>query len=364
VAPLSSEWAPSIYSSLKELFLNFRKGLSVMLGPSYYSDDVPEQYFEEVVELQHRYTMLWPPQPVPNQELIHTTEYIQSDTLACFQSSLSCIYETSAFLGGTVSKAFQGEKWSMIDVGGAEGKFTKELLSRCSTPPQSLLLIEPSPSNVDSYKNLMAQHYPNISLKVEIDFVENTLDSLPKADLIIASHSLYSVLDHDRMLATKVIKKLAERIKPPKGFMIISMASEHSNAYVVKRRVLEFLNRPEISSFGEDVLGLLPKGWGRKVVTVDSFMNVTSILKSDDLLIKWLAYFCRVPEHDLKSSLGQFRTLILDNSMEFASAPQEFRRRYSEEMKQRLNLQEDSRLLFHKEQIIQLYSGRTHFLPG
>jgi phospholipid N-methyltransferase len=363
VVPLSSEWAPGFFSFLKELFINFRTGLSVMLGPTYYSGSAPEQYFEEVVEFQHRYKMLWPREPPPNQDLIRTSEYVQSDTLACFQSSLSCIYETSAFLGATVCKAFQGEQWSMIDVGGAEGKFTKELLAKCTTRPRNLLVIEPSLSNVDSYKTLMTQHYPDIALRVEREFIENALDNLPKADLILASHSLYSILDHDRSLAIKVINKLVERMNP-KGFMILSMASEHSNAYVVKRRVLEFLSRPEVSSFGEDILGLLPKGLGRKVVTADSFMNVTPILKSDDLLIKWLAYFCRVPEHDLKPSLGQFRTIILDNSMEFASAPQDFRRRYSDEVKKILNLQEDTRLLFHKEHIIQVYSGRTRLLPG
>jgi hypothetical protein len=362
--PILTEWAPDFAPPIKKFFANFRKGISVMLGPSYYVNNIPDLYIEEVIEFQHRYIAIRPQDKPHPQDIINITEYVKSDTLSCFQHSLSCLYETSAFLGGTVDKAFNGMKWSIIDVGGGEGTFTRELLSKCRTLPQSIFLIEPSHTNIDAYTNLISQAYPSIKIRTETGYIQNYLDSLPTADLILASHSLYSILDCNRPLSTIVIRKLAEKIKQQRGFLLISMASEDSGAYVVKRRILEFLHREDLSSYGEDVVGLLPQGWGRKIVKVDSVMNINEVLKSEALLTKWLSYFCRVPETELEPAVDEFRKIIIDSSTEIKFMPKEISRKYTNELKQKIGLQDDDKILFHKEVIIQVYRGRTHLLPS
>lgn len=243
----------------------------------------------------------------------------------------------------------------MIDVGGAEGIFTREMLSQCKVLPATIWLVEPSEQSASSYQNLISQSYPSIQIESQVEFIENVITNMPEVDLVVASHSLYSVLDRDEEHenAANLILNLAQKAR---GFCYISMASKDSPAYDIKRRILALLKLNDVSSFGEDMKELIPRGYNRYQMYKESLINVTDILKSDEELLAWLGYFCRIDPGRLREHIGYCRRLIQSSAIEFSRLPLPTTQRYgNNNLTKKLCLNPDSLVLLHKELLVQTY---------
>lgn len=333
------------------------KGLPLMLGPQY--NESRQKYVTQVIEFQHLFVPLMRP-GTGGEPATEESPYYSADTLDQFQRTLTCSYETGRYLGRVVSKTFK-TGWTMVDVGGAEGVFTREVLSQCKTPPSTIWLVEPAEENVQSYLSMIEQTFPGVQVRTHTNFIENVVADLPEVDLVLASHSLYSVMDRDRMATAGLVHDLIR--KATRGFCYLSMASKTSQSYEVKRRVLSFLNVKDRSSFGEDLRELVPKGYRCTQVYRDSLIEVTDVLKFDERLLPWVAYFCRVPPARIRPHLSYCRKVILDTALEFGKLPAAQARRYaSADLVSKLGLRPDSMVLLHKELLIQVYKKNVPVL--
>lgn len=334
----------------------FLKGLPLMLGPRY--NEPRQQYVAEVIEFQHRFVSLL--RPGGGQPATEESEYYRADTLDQFQRTLTCSYETGRFLGGVVNRAFK-TRWTMIDVGGAEGIFTREVLAQCKTLPSTIWLVEPAQENIQSYLSMMGQTYPSIQVITHTNFIENVIAELPEVDMVLASHSLYSVLDRGKGAAAGLVLDLIQ--KAPRGFCYLSMASRTSPSYEVKRRVLNFLSMQDRSSFGEDLRELIPKDYKHTQVYRDSLIDVTDILQSDEHLLPWIAYFCRIPPDRIRPHLRYCQKVIRDTALEFGKLPAAQSHRYSSaSLSAKLGLRTNSKVLIHKELLLQVYKRNVPVL--
>lgn len=339
-----------------EAFKNLGPAMwSVMLGPKAVDEAHLDEYIREVAGFARRFAAHTNARASgqPSSGLRHL--YYREDTLDVFQKTLSCIYETGEYVGHMVKEAFAGKQWSMLDIGGGEGYFTSEVLRQIppTALPATLTLAEVSSKNSELYRERLTRLYARIDVKNEVGCVEDVLDFLPQADFILASHSLYSIMDLSRKGAGEVIGGLLGKISD--GFCLAILASKNSQAYELKREVLEELDLPDHSSFGEDFVTLIPSGYAWATESRDSFIDVTGLLNSDDLLLAWLGYFCRVDVQELTPHVTFWRRLMRRSSLRVGALPLAFRERLQGgAARVGLNLLDDSRILFHKECLIKV----------
>ena len=128
---------------------------------------------------------------------------------------------------------------------------------------------------------------------------------------ILAAVSLYtacSITAGDR--GAEIVAKLANRAKAAHGLCIIVMASRASYLYTIKRKVLSDLQLIDRSTYGEDIENVLPRdGKGKLKLFFDSLVNVTTILRQADDFQKWLSYFCKVGESELRERFDEYHKL-------------------------------------------------------
>ncbi len=282
--------------------------------------------------------------------------YIRHDTLATFQRTLSCRYETSQFVGSLIdrSDSFGGE-WVLLDIGGGDGIFTSEMLKCIRKRPREIVCIDAIQDNVFAYSELLRANYPATILQTYVGKAEDAIEKLPRANLVLASHSLYSILDWDREPAERFLRTFVSKIAG--GFGIVIMASKRSQAYEIKRRVLRRLSVVDRSSFGEDLLGVLNTMFsGRFSISLhvrDSFMNVSELLTDDRALISWIAYFCRVDPTDLAGDVPFVRETLRGTAIPYDSLPDTLRLQLDGSgVANRAGLNARSSILLHKECII------------
>jgi hypothetical protein len=93
-------------------------------------------------------------------------------------------------------------------------------------------------------------------------------------------------------------------------------------------------------------------------------MEVSRLLESDELLIKWCSYFCRVDPSLLEADVDFVRTLIGHSSIGWSSLPSAFVDGYSHvACASRIPAApQDCRVLLHKEDVIAVFD--THPLSG
>ena len=143
------------------------------------------------------------------------------------------------------------------------------------------------------------------------------------------------------------------------------MASRDSYLYTIKRTVLSHLHRIDRSSYGEDLPELLPSGVAYQIETLDSLVDVTAILDEYEGLISWLAYFCRVQPAEIRPYFDIFQTLVRDTAIEIRNLPYTERSRIEHgSMIDRMQLNHNSKVIFHKEIIIYIPSERQIVRAG
>lgn len=276
--------------------------------------------------------------------------YYRSDTLERFQKTLGCLYQTSAHLAKIINGNFVLRDWTMLDVGGGEGTFSSQLLRGLTTKPNCIQVIEPSVTMLSRYRALLAAQHPDVRVSEYPCPLENMVDELPTADFVLASHSLYAVMDLDREIAVKSLSKLLEAAN---HFTCVILASKNSQAYHVKRLVLAHSGRKDNSSFGEDVLNMLPSECNKEVEVVDSVIDVTKLIANESKLISWLAYFCRVDPRILEPQASFFRSAVLNSAVQYNCLPIAVRQSVQESgALTALGMDDHCMVLLHKECII------------
>jgi SAM-dependent methyltransferase len=121
----------------------------------------------------------------------------------------------------------------MVDVGCGEGRFTAGMLAEINNLPSDITAIDPAQANILAYRQLLRSNFPALrDVDTVVGKVEDLLDNLPSANFVLASHSLYAALDHNRKGAAAITSRLIEKAKD--GLAVVIMASRDSYLYTVK----------------------------------------------------------------------------------------------------------------------------------
>jgi hypothetical protein len=246
----------------------------------------------------------------------------------------------------------------MLDVGGGEGMFTSELLSKCQTLPQVLTMLDPNESNVRAYRTCISARFDNLrNLDAYAKGVEDVIDDVPIVTFLLASHSLYAVFDRSRSRGAQLVQQLVRQTRD--GFAIFIAASQDSYLYTIKKTVLGHLHRIDRSSYGEDLCKAMTAEMGHTVESFDSIVDVSALLEDYEGLIFWLSYFCRVDTEEIRPYYDLCHALIRDTAIDIKCLPKAERFRMEENGTiKRMGLTESSKIVYHKEVIITVPSAR------
>jgi SAM-dependent methyltransferase len=342
--PVLKNWLPAF--ELRYFPGIFKKSLPILLGRE--SGTSIEGHAKQVVEFQAAFMNFM------NSDKIRSIDnpmppYYDAAHQQPFQDTLSCIYSTSALLGNRLNDIFAENAWSMIDVGCGEGRFTVGMLAEISNPPSDVTAIDPAQANISAYRQKLRK-FPAVRVDSIVGKVEDLLDSLPSVNLVLASHSLYAILDHDRKGAAAITSCLIEKAKG--GLAVMIMASRDSYLYTVKKNMLGELRRPDRSSFGEDLRDLIPARYKPAREWFDSFVDVTSLLSDRDRLLAWMSYFCRLDVGELDSKYDVCQGLLRNAAIEVRCLPDFEKRRIRGSASPAMKLTDNSYVIFHKEMLI------------
>lgn len=235
--------------------------------------------------------------------------YVNKTGIEIFQKTISCpvIDAQEAFEFGI--KNLSGAI-SVLDIGGAEGRFTFNLLDKYKKAASGntitkIQYVEPA-SLFQNYKNNLKSLVDEANIYNHQSPYESWSPThTEKYDLIIASHSLYSAIDNNKANIQTLISKLNNN-KSQNGKILIVMASREGRAYSFKKHALKIL-------FGElknDVDANLLKDSLNVSYTsklVDNYIDLTDFINeydndNSDNIKEWISYFLRV---DLKNLKGQ-----------------------------------------------------------
>ena len=334
----------------------FRRSLPVLLGRQYH--ETVEEHAKHVVNFEREVTkyvasvrLEEEPDPVPRGPL-----YYDPVQLETFQNTLGCLYTTSRALGEDLKPLLTNRQWSMLDVGCGEGRFTSNMLSTLKVLPNLVTALDPAEENTVSYRReLRAIHTGIPRVETILGTIENKINDLPAANVVLVSHSLYAVLDHDRQRAAEIVNGLIS--KSNNGACIFVMASQDSYLYTIKRAVLGELRLPDRSSYAEDLAGLL-RHVEYQSKEFDSFVDVSALLKDRDKLLSWMAYFCRLKVEELEAYFELCQSLVANAAIEVRSLPLSDKKKYHD-YPHLVDVQADERsrqVIYHKELVISVLS--------
>lgn len=291
--------------------------------------------------------------------------YFTLKNLETFQSTLSCPYIDAVEVSNIIKKSPTKTDYSILDIGGYDGLFTYNLLSNmCINDSQieELIVIEPL-STSDEYLSRLGQKIKSSKIK----FIQNTFEEWianysKQFNLILASHSLYSIFDNKRSTLDKIINKFNSLIKKPDGDLIIILANKASRAYTYKRAILSSIYGQSMQDtnavdFTSDLdFYVNTYRLQKNVITINNFINVSDLLKptnnSKTLLKNWLSYFVRIPEVNDLHYLDYFQNLLDIFSLSLYELPQELLEYYRGTVPFKLDM--ESKILMHKTNIIHI----------
>lgn len=296
----------------------------------------------------------------------HRSDYYYNlENLKTFQNTLSCPYIDANEVAKVIPHL--NNNISILDIGGYDGLFTSNLLSNLSIKDSQideLFLIEPL-SVTKEYTSNLTKIISNNKIKIsQCTFEEWEVNYAKKFDLILASHSLYSIFDNNTNSLEKIINKLNSIIRKPSGEIIIILANKASRAYSYKRAVLNSVyektntdtNAVDFYSDLEQFVNTF--NLQKKLITIDNFINVSDLLKpaeeSKESLKKWLSYFVRIPEVNDPHNLEYLQNLLDNYSSSLYELPQNIFNYYKDSVP--FNLDLESKILMHKTNVIHIKS--------
>jgi hypothetical protein len=348
--PIIKDWLP-IFEPMRFVAI-FRQSLAILLGRELTTS--VEDHARSVVEFQYVFTQYLEAKARGSSDkpLNVMIPYYDAATLCTFQKTLSCLYETSQHLRGLFDERFGGRRWSLVDVGGGEGIFTSEALASISTLPDFITVVDPAEANVAAYRERLTRMYPGIrNIEAYAHAIEDVLADLPDTNCVLASHSLYSVLDHSKRRTSEILSQLIAKVHD--GLCVFILASRDSYLYTIKQMVLSHLHHIDRSSYGEDLIEVLPKDQTYSTEFRDSIVDVSDILEDYEAFVSWLSYFCRVATSEIRPHFDMCNTLVRDTAIEVRCLPAAEAERLSRSgVLDKMRLHSESKIIYHKEVII------------
>jgi len=231
---------------------------------------------------------------------------VEVESLRVFQRTLTTV-ERDAAAGALLIQDGLPAAFTVLDVGGGDGKFTRHLLEDCARRGKhaaSIVLVDP----VDWQSEYTSCVGPLCQQRAE--FFRKRLGDYPKAsrfDLVIASHSLYGECHGESAgklskLREALLQVLGHR-KDPGGQALVVLASGCGESYEFKRQALELLFGTALDDLvAEDLDGVLSSLVvpGVKAIDLDNLLVLSDVLDAhadskNERVAAWLRYFLRVP---------------------------------------------------------------------
>ncbi|MEH6764594.1 MAG: hypothetical protein V7655_08835 [Aequorivita antarctica] len=246
-----------------------------------------------------------------NLSQVREDQYIDKENLKVFQETISCpLIDVNAIFNNKYFEDIQGEI-SVLDIGGAEGKFTANLLKTYKSKENGnfvskIQLIDPVDLKEEYIKNLSSIVDSSNIKNSKITFEKWNQPSPEKYNLVIASHSLYAAIDNKAMSIDDLITKLKRYVKDKNSLVLIILASREGRAYSFKKHALKLIFDEDCYDVDSNKLIQNLFKYDFKNVQTDNYIDLSEYLKEyeDDKkenLIKWLSYFLRVDENNFKA---------------------------------------------------------------
>jgi SAM-dependent methyltransferase len=249
--------------------------------------------------------------------------YCRNESLAIFLKTLSYHRVGADFLSRTLFDRSKRPIVRMLDIGCGEGTFIVALFEAMErlgvTLPSKISAFDPDPENLHSYQSRLAR-FGSAELSIRLATLENAdLDEM--CDLVVCSHSLYGTLENPVLSDAEKVQHLRRVLScvSAGGTGFMSLASTHSDAYEVKRKILARLNMEDRSVHGEELQAwLIGAGSSAKGTLHSSYMDVTFLMQNEASMVKWISYFARVPEAQiLDLGIGPVKKIFESHTRRF-----------------------------------------------
>lgn len=235
--------------------------------------------------------------------------YVDKEGLNIFQNTISCpLIDVNTIIEKKYLEKLEGAI-TVLDIGGAEGKFTSNLLKEyIATKPNNsvskIQLVDPVDLKNEYTNNLSS--ILNTTILNSITTIEDwEQQSAEQYDLVIASHSLYASIDNSKISFPALINKLKKYVSD-NGILLIVLGSREGRAYSFKKEALEYIfgeGNPDAES-NSFINRLTENNIKFQRVQTDNYIDLTILMKQHEeghstALINWLSYFLRVDKKNL-----------------------------------------------------------------
>lgn len=289
--------------------------------------------------------------------------YSNEETLGVFQETLSCPLIEAIEVANQIT--FNAKDISILDIGGYDGVFTSNLVANLAKKGftfKDLFVVDPLVKKTQ-YTNQLKAFVSSDSIKFYNENFENwSLNYTKKFNLVIASHSLYSIIDNNSITINQILEKLNDRLKREDGEIVIILANKSSRAYSYKEYVFN-------TTYGKKITDINAMDFYKKIkpftnqlqlVTseqvVDCFIDVSNILGTNtegkEKLKKWLSYFVRINKINDEQYLVLKRSLLNCYSQHFYELPEILIKYFKDNYDK--NIDYEKKILLHKTTVIRL----------
>jgi hypothetical protein len=337
-----------------QLTSQFLASLPLLLGPR--PGDDAEKVIRQTLDLYRSFSGIFGSRPLGPVDV--SGVYFYSDGLQTFQGTLSCIYQNSRRVAELIDANVNIHPWILLDIGGGEGRFTAELIKALKNRPTYIYLLEPGEKELQEYKQLLNDADKRIAVTSHLGSAPHDVAAVPEVDVVLASHSLYSIFDDLRDHPDRICETLQNiLLKSKKKLAVLTFASRDSHAYQIKSTVLQKLGIEDKSFFGEDLSQACEGRFISQRQIQDSVIDVTRLLESRENMALWVSYFCRIPVERLRDYYVFCHDVIFDVSISYSHLPESVRSEVAASgAEDRLKLERESRVVLHKE-VVSLVFG-------
>jgi hypothetical protein len=295
-------------------------------------------------------------------EPVENDIYVKEADLSAFQSTLSTVYFDSLKLAEHLSSVNLKDQYSILDIGGYEGLFTSNMISRLEMNAitcKKVVNVDPIDAESKYRESLERNTSGDVNFHHAMGGFEHySPDHMEQFDIVLASHSLYSIIDNNKMTIDAVLNRM-KLFCAPNGFIVVILISKEGRSYRYKRECYSKV-------FGKDALDDLTSATIKDALTrsgirywsyvVNNFFNFTKIVRTEDInvafknetLNSWISYFMRLTKIGKTEKLHLYKQLFyniqkLHETIGFDS----------DEVLKRFQLDiNESRILTHKSEIV------------
>lgn len=283
------------------------------------------------------------------------TTYQHKDSIAVFQSTILSPEINAEESYKKLKDYTKGIELKVLDIGGGEGLFTKSLLDKVNqhSSVNSVKLVDPVDFS-EEYKINVSKVCPEANLVIANQSFQHWISSRKrdeKYNLILASHSLYEMVDNGYEFKMMIDK--LKQVKSVNSKLLVILASNEGRAYRFKNRCLTTItskNNQQLTS--EKFIDQNDYTFINPSNQIDNYFDLTALLNDNSQynLKLWLSYFLRIDINLITPIRFQILKRILE---EFVQPLYELEESTQSKLKSKNRcLIEDSLILTHKSDII------------